>query len=288
MATLSTATDSVAPPSAAQSCTDEKSETGEVITSAIMSNEISSYDEESAHLPLEVAIPKEHLPDVLDVYDKDAWVLLRPRIFSVYSAFDKDVALRVSASDPARMAEYCNWEKFLAHNPVRFVRKYPVRIPTTHEGGEVASDTLKASATLDCRTIGQLKFGGFGKQRLGSGFHSNVFLSLFTLPTFPSRAAPSLHGEVAVKLAKGHWADREMLKNEAEVYDKFPCELQESTTSSLVVVPKFFGYYTPSCESVDSYKGDDGDEGGARAVRRDVCKFIGESPPCKLALIMIN
>ncbi|KAH8985778.1 hypothetical protein EDB86DRAFT_2323457 [Lactarius hatsudake] len=272
MATLSTVTHcstSAAPPNIAESCVDKKPETGEVITSAIVLNEISSYDEESTPLPLEVAVPKEHLPDVLDVYDKDAWVLLRPTIFSVYSAFDKDAALRISASDPARMAEYRNWEKFLACNPVRFVRKYPVCI--THEGEEVAGDTLKASATSDCRTIGQLEFGGFGKQRLGSGFHSNVFLALFTLL---SCAVSSLHGEVAVKLAKGHWADREMLENEAEVYNKFPCELQESTPSSPGVVPKFFGYYSPSCESVDSYKGDDGDEGGAKAVRRDVCKLL--------------
>ncbi|KAH9029965.1 hypothetical protein EDB85DRAFT_1964782 [Lactarius pseudohatsudake] len=267
MATLSTATHCAAPPNTAQSCVDKKPETG-------MLNEISSYDEESAPLPLEVAIPKEHLPDVLDVYDKDAWVLLRPTIFSVDSAFDKDVALRVSASDPARMAEYRNWEKFLACNPIRFVRKYPVRIPATHDGEEVVGDTSKAKATLDCRKIGQLEFGGFGKQRLGSGFHSNVFLASFTLPTLLSSAAPSLHGDIAVKLAKACRADREMLENEAEVYDKFPCELQESTPSLPPVVPKFFGYYTPSCESVDSYKGDDEDEGGARAVRADVCKLL--------------
>ncbi|KAI9431932.1 hypothetical protein H4582DRAFT_1884603 [Lactarius indigo] len=160
------------------------------------------------------------------------------------------------------MAEYHNWEKFLARNPIRFVRKYPVRIPTTHKDED--------SATLHCRTVGQLEFSRFGEQRLGDGTHSYLFLASFT----PSCTAPSLRGEVVVKLAKAHRADREMLENEAEVYDRFPRELQEFTPSSPPLVPKFFGYYTPSCASVDSYKGDNGDEEDARAVRRDVCKLL--------------
>ncbi len=127
----------------------------------------------------------------------------------------------------------------------------------------------KASANLDFRTIGQLDLSR--QERLGSGSHSYVFPAPFTLP---SRAAPPLRGEVAVKLATADWADREMLENEAKIYDKFPCELQDSTPSSPPVVPKFFGYYTPSCESVDSYKGDDGDEEGTMTVRRDVCKLL--------------
>jgi hypothetical protein len=63
-----------------------------------------------------------------------------------------------------------------------------------------------------------------------------------------------------------------MLDNEAMIYDKFPCELQQSTPSSPPVVPKFFGYYTPSCDSVDSYEGED--EEDASIVRRDVRKLL--------------
>ncbi len=99
---------------------------GAVITPARISNEISSSDGESVPLPLEVAIPKERLPDVLDVYDKDAILI-------------------VPAGDPTRMAEYRSWEKFLARGPVKFVRKYPVRIPTTLEGEGMFIPALPSS-----------------------------------------------------------------------------------------------------------------------------------------------
>jgi hypothetical protein len=65
-----------------------------------------------------------------------------------------------------------------------------------------------------------------------------------------------------------------MLKDEAMIYDKFPCELQQSTPSSPPIVPKFFGYYTPCCYSADSYKAEDGDEEDAKMVRRDVRNFL--------------
>lgn len=57
-----------------------------------------------------------------------------------------------------------------------------------------------------------------------------------------------------------------MLRNEAKIYAKFPCELQESTPSSPPVVPKFFGYYEPSCDLLDSYKREDGDEEDASTI----------------------
>jgi hypothetical protein len=65
-----------------------------------------------------------------------------------------------------------------------------------------------------------------------------------------------------------------MLENEAKIYDKFPWELQESTPSSLPVVPKFFRYYEPSCESLDSYMGEDGNEEDARKVQEDVAELL--------------
>jgi hypothetical protein len=65
-----------------------------------------------------------------------------------------------------------------------------------------------------------------------------------------------------------------MLENEAKIYDKFPCDLQESTPSSPPVVPKFFGYYEPSCESVDSYTSEDGNEEDARKVQEDVAELL--------------
>ncbi len=107
-----------------------------MITRARISNEISSSDEEFVPLPLEVIIPKERLPDVLDVYNKDSSAFLSVITPYAYSDFNKnkDALLRILSGDPARLAEYHSLEKFLARSPVKFVRKYPVCIPTTLEG----------------------------------------------------------------------------------------------------------------------------------------------------------
>lgn len=61
--------------------------------------------------------------------------------------------------------------------------------------------------------------------------------------------------------------DKQMLVHEAKIYDKFPCELQGSTPSSQPVVPRSYGYYEPSCDSLDNYKVDDGDEELASKVQ---------------------
>jgi hypothetical protein len=122
-----------APSKTSQSCADKQVETGEllpclqrhklhhgtsvsgeVITPARISDEISSSDEETMPSPLEPVTPKEHLPDELpdelDVYDK----LIFRRIINV-----------------TRVGRHAwdSMEKILACSPIRFVRKYPVRIP---------------------------------------------------------------------------------------------------------------------------------------------------------------
>lgn len=236
--------------------------------------------EESVPLPFEVNIPKERLPDVLDVYDKHASALLRITIPLVYNVNNKNAMLIIPAGDPARLAEYRSWEKFLARRPIKFVRKYPVHGSTRLNGEGIfisappSSSHMqrlsKGPATLDQRTTGQLDLSR--RQNLGTSNHSNVFLAPLTLPSHAETYSQC--GEVAVKVAKGRWEDRDMLENEAIIYDKFPCDLQESTPSSPPIVPKFFGYYVPSCESVDSYKGDDGNEEDACTVRRDVSKLL--------------
>jgi hypothetical protein len=73
-----------------------------------------------------------------------------------------------------------------------------------------------------------------------------------------------------------------MLTNEAKIYAKFPCELQEPTPSSLPVVPKFFGYYEPSCEFVDSYKCEDVDEENAGTMRTHIRKLLDSISPILL------
>ena len=119
----------------------------------------------------------------------------------------------------------------------------------------------KPSDTLDRRTVGQLYIKG--TKAFGCGSHSYIYLASLTLP---SCVGPTLY-EVAVKVPMAFEEDKQMLVHEAKIYDKFPRELQESTPSSPPVVPRFYGYYEPSCESLDNYKGDDGDEELASKVR---------------------
>ena len=241
---------------------------------------MTSSSEEHVPLPSEVNISRERLPDVLDVYDKDASALLRITIPRVYNVYHRNAKLIIPVGDPSREAEYRSWEKFLARNPVKFVRKYPVHDSTTLKDEDLLifappsssheQRLPKASAILYQRTTGQLDLSQ--RRDLGTSNHSKVFLAPLTLS---SHAEPSSQcGKVAVKIAKGSWVDRDMLENEATIYDKFPCDLQESTPSSPAIVPKFFGYYVPSCESVDSYKGDDENGEEACKVRRDVCNLL--------------
>ena len=85
---------------------------------------------------------------------------------------------------------------------------------------------------------------------LGSGNHSFVILAPLTLPSIVS--APSLRGAVAVKLAGSQDSEREMLLNEAKIYNAFPRELQEGSSHAPPIVPKFYGYYVPSLEAFES------------------------------------
>ncbi|KAN0135862.1 hypothetical protein V8E53_006314, partial [Lactarius tabidus] len=116
------------------------------------------------------------------------------------------------------------------------------------------------------------------RQSLGKGSHSYVYLAPLTLP---SCAGPTRQVEVAIKLTN-YFTYKEMLTNEAKIYAKFPWELQEPTPSSLPVVPKFFGYYEPSCEFVDSYKCEDVDEENAGTMRTHIRKLLDSISPILL------
>ena len=106
---------------------------GEVVSGEVTAptTVITPSGEESVSLPLEANIPKECLPDVLDVYDKHASALLRITIPFYYHVHDKNSILIIPAGDPPRVALYRSWEKFVARCPVKFVRKYPGHVPTT-------------------------------------------------------------------------------------------------------------------------------------------------------------
>jgi hypothetical protein len=135
----------------------------------------------------------------------------------------------------------------------------------------MARDESKDSDTLDLRTVGELDLRQ--SHYLGLGSHSYVYRAPLALPTC---AGPTRQVEVAVKLTNS-MTYKDMLANEAKIYAKFPCELQESTPSSPPVVPKFFGYYEPSCDFVDSYKCEDGDEENAGTMRTHIPSYLTTS-----------
>ncbi len=59
-----------------------------------------------------------------------------------------------------------------------------------------------------------------------------------------------------------------MLTNEAEFYDSFPDALQGCDPSSPPIVPKFYGYYLLSLESINHYTEDES------TVLHDVLDFL--------------
>jgi hypothetical protein len=75
---------------------------------------------------------------------------------------------------------------------------------------------------------------------LGVGHHSEVVLAPLTFPSTTPK--PSVRGAVAVKLSNPYDDAREMLLNEAKIYNAFPHDLQGG---DVPVVPKFYGFYTP-------------------------------------------
>ncbi|KAI0821235.1 hypothetical protein BC629DRAFT_1459377 [Irpex lacteus] len=95
------------------------------------------------------------------------------------------------------------------------------------------------------------------KNRLGVGHHSLVYRAPLTLP--PPLSASSRNGQVTVtaKLALFNTDDWDMLKHEAEIYNRFPKHLSEDWCGYIrinpikhpvpigPVVPKFYGYYEP-------------------------------------------
>jgi hypothetical protein len=77
-------------------------------------------------------------------------------------------------------------------------------------------------------------------ESLGVGHHSKVFLAPLTFPSTTPRS--SVRGAVAVKLSNPRDYAREMLLNEAKIYNAFPHDLQGG---DVPIVPKFYGCYTP-------------------------------------------
>ncbi|KAH9959957.1 hypothetical protein BC827DRAFT_424009 [Russula dissimulans] len=177
-------------------------------------------EEDSMPPNLETFISGECLPDALDAF-------ANPTLLGVPSHLPPG---------PVRL--------FIERYPIRFVRIYPPPTPTDKDDRSVMLDH-PTTCRLDLRYT----------RHLGSGHHSDVVLAPLTLPS--SVATPSVRAAVAVKIAKPHPREREMLLNEAKIYNAFPRELQEGTSHQAPVVPKFYGYYVPSREAFDSQSYDD-------------------------------
>ena len=127
---------------------------------------------------------------------------------SLFSRFCLSLFKEVDVHDVvniARSAE-CNWASFLVHHPVKFMRKVPSARPPPKKkvcsfSHPSPSGPLYPHMPRWLATAAQLANSILARLDVltDSGSHSDVFLVPFTLP---SRAAPSLRGEVAVKLAR--------------------------------------------------------------------------------------
>jgi hypothetical protein len=108
-------------------------------------------------------------------------------------------------------------------------------------------------------------------QSLGVGHHSEIFLAPLTFPS--TTPGSTVHVAVAVKLSKP-WAEaREMLLNEAKIYNAFPRHLHRR---DIPVVPKFYGYYVPHTEIFDRLDNDNGsgDSDKEKCKRGKLPKYI--------------
>ncbi|TFY56896.1 hypothetical protein EVG20_g8752 [Dentipellis fragilis] len=107
---------------------------------------------------------------------------------------------------------------------------------------------------------------------MGEGHHSMAYRASVRLPYPLSAHSPNKQVTVAMKVAMERQSARDMLKNEATVYNSFPRYLMEDwcgynlctpdhayPVPATAVVPKFFGYYVPDFEKEKKSKAEDGD-----------------------------
>ena len=111
---------------------------------------------------------------------------------------------------------------------------------------------------------GQLDFRR--SKALGKGRNSKVVLAPLTVPS-----TTSVRRAVAVKYSPSPHAEREMLLEEAKVYNAFPRDLQDG---DIPVVPKFYGYYAPSTEAFDRDDSCDDDGGNDYGVDEEEWKSV--------------
>ncbi|KAI0339273.1 hypothetical protein BDW22DRAFT_1400509 [Trametopsis cervina] len=168
---------------------------------------------------LEEMIPAEHFPDILYVHDPHSVTLATV-----------DTYMSRPPSD---------WAP-----PMKYKREYPKFPHDTEPGG-----------ATEAPRVGHLYLAQ--QNRFGVGHHSLVHHAPLTLPD--PLTAQSRNGNVivAAKTAFARSSARDLLKQEAEIYNLFPQHLMEDWCGyNLVtpikhpvpvapVVPKLYGYYVP-------------------------------------------
>ncbi|CCM06631.1 uncharacterized protein FIBRA_08911 [Fibroporia radiculosa] len=175
---------------------------------------------------LQEFIPREHFPDILMVHDPD----------------------ELTQGEEVEPNSDCKEDEKSHTAPIKYKRVWPTCDDPT--GGEA----LNMRSGDEARTA-HLYLSA--NSRIGVGHHSFVYRAALTLPH--PLVAESSTGQVTVaaKLAMPRLSAREMLRNEADIYNKFPKHLMEDWSGyNLIkpvrypvpvdaVVPKFFGYYIP-------------------------------------------
>ncbi|KDQ52257.1 hypothetical protein JAAARDRAFT_198431 [Jaapia argillacea MUCL 33604] len=175
---------------------------------------------------LEEFIPDKYFPDVLMVHDPDD---LTPGQYRSRST--------------AKVGE-----EALKAKPIKYKRVFPVFDSNKTDKGEDAPPPRVAHLYLSAA------------DRLGEGNHSYVYRALMKLPPPLSARSPNKRVTVAAKFAMPRSSARQLLDNEAKIYNQFPKHLMEEWCGyNLVtpcmypmpvgpVAPKFYGYWVPDEE----------------------------------------
>jgi len=176
------------------------------------------------HRCLEEHIPQQFFPDRLIVTDP------------YHLAFGKG---ELSPNDGESKRE-----------PWIYERLYP-SFSRDWSADRLAEDPLTAKLSLNPEEV------------IGVGHHSNVYRATLTLPKGLSARTPNGKVTIVAKTAFPRSEHRNLLHNEAKIFNSFPRHLSEEWCGYNVitplswpvpvgpVVPKFYGYYMPTGENKD-------------------------------------
>ncbi|KAJ7263132.1 hypothetical protein B0H12DRAFT_294139 [Mycena haematopus] len=214
---------------------------------------------------LEEFIPDEYFPDILYINDPDDKTAISHYYYGVSS--NKNQSLE---SVPRKYKRV--WPRFArdtepatAFNTDPDCASIKVPAPPTESSSAQSSSPSPPAVPTPETNLRIARLNLSSAPVLGVGNHSAVFRAALRLPA-PLSAAGSPTGEVAVAAKTGFSGSeaRGLLRNEGKIYGAFPKHLQEDWCGlNLVapiahpvpvraVVPKFYGYYVPVMEDVET------------------------------------